>query len=78
MRTDDGYKLIISSIEAWKRSVIHKIENQKTKLRLLNPKIYNSLLITFYVFSSFKNRPNNAFNFEHATVDEIWKFSKKR
>lgn len=51
---DKGEKNI-SEIEKWKRKVILNTEDNKTKMNLLNPYIYNSL-ITFVAF--LKNRPH--------------------
>ena len=58
-------EITLSEIEKWKRKVlvINEEQNMKTKVRLLNPTIYRSL-ITFYIFSNFKSRPNNEFNFD--------------
>lgn len=38
-------------------------KQKKTKVRLLNPKIYRSL-ITFYTFSNFENRNNQQCNYD--------------
>ena len=57
----DTGEIVLSEVEKWKRKVINEQQNKKTKLRLLNPTIYRSL-ITFYIFSNFKERPNNQFN----------------
>ena len=59
----DTGEITLSEIEKWKRKVINEQQNKKTKLRLLNPTICRSL-ITFYIFSSFEERPNNQFNFD--------------
>ena len=59
----DTGEINLSEIEKWKRKVINEQQNKKNKLRLLNPTIYRSL-ITFYIFSNFKERPNNQFNYD--------------
>ena len=59
----DTGEITLSEIEKWKRKVINEQQNKKNKLRLLNPTIYRSL-ITFYIFSNFKERPNNQFNYD--------------
>lgn len=65
----------LSDIEKWKRKVINKQSNRKTKLRLLNPNIYRSL-ITFYIFSNFKSRNNNKFNYD-ITDDGVMKIYRQ-
>ena len=47
---------------------------KKNKLRLLNPTIYRSL-VTFYIFSSFEERPNNQFNYDisYDGIDKIFR-----
>ena len=70
----DTGEIVLSEIEKWKRKVINEQQNKKTKLRLLNPTIYRSL-ITFYIFSSFEERPNNKFNYDisYNGIDEIFR-----
>ena len=58
-----GFSLKIGKIGTGHPEVISEEQNMKTKVRLLNPTIYRSL-ITFYIFSTFKSRPNNQFNFD--------------
>ena len=55
---DDIDKLEVNNteIEKWKRKVIKNTKDRKSKLRLLDPVVYNSL-ITFVAFSKFKGRP---------------------
>ena len=61
----DTGEITLSEIEKWKRKVINEQCNKKkkNKLRLLNPTIYRSL-ITFNIFSNFRERPNNQFNYD--------------
>ena len=54
----DNGPITLSEVEKWKRKVINKQADRKTKLRLLDPNIYHSL-ITFVVFSKFEGRSNN-------------------
>ena len=54
----DKGPITLSEVEKWKRKVINKQTDRKTKLRLLDPNIYHSL-ITFVVFSKFEGRSNN-------------------
>ena len=50
-------------LEKWKRKVINQQKDRKTRLRLLDPNIYHSL-ITFVVFSNFKERPHNKIDYD--------------
>ena len=59
----DTGEITLSEIEKWKRKVVNEQQNKKIKLRLLNPTIHRSF-ITFYIFSNFKEQPNNQFNYE--------------
>lgn len=70
----DTGETTLSEIKKWKRKVINEEQNKKTKIRLLNPTIYHSI-ITFYIFSNFKSRSNNQFNYYIS--DGINKVSKK-
>ena len=54
----DNGPITLSEVEKWKRKVINKQTDRKTKLRLLDPNIYHSL-ITFVVFSKLEGRSNN-------------------
>ena len=54
----DNGPITLSEVEKWKRKVINKQTDRKTKLRLLDPNIYHSL-ITFVVFSKFEGRSSN-------------------
>ena len=45
----DTREITLSDIEQWKRKIINEQHNKKTKVRLLNPTIFRSL-ITFYIF----------------------------
>ena len=54
----DNGPITLSEVEKWRRKVINKQTDRKTKLRLLDPNIYHSL-ITFVVFSMFEGRSNN-------------------
>ena len=54
----DNGPITLSEVEKWKRKVINKQTDRKTKLRPLDPNIYHSL-ITFVVFSKFEGRSNN-------------------
>ena len=68
----DKGKKNISEIEKWKRKVIKNQKDRRTKLRLLDPYVYNSL-ITFVAFFNFKERPYNkiAKYFEYRGIDEV-------
>lgn len=57
-----------------KKLVNEQRNKKKNKLRLLNPTIYRSL-ITFYVFSNFKERPNNQINYDISCkgIDKIFR-----
>ena len=57
----DNGEITISEIEKWKRKVTNQQTDRKTRLRLLDSNIYHSL-ITFVVFSNFKERL-------HSTID---------
>ena len=59
----DKGPITLSEVEKWKRNVINKQTDRKTKLRLLDPNIYHSL-ITFVVFSKFEGRPNNKIDYD--------------
>ena len=59
----DNGKIIHSEIEKWKRKVIKNQKDRRTKLNLLDPNIYHSL-ITFVAFSNF-------FYFTYEGIDEI-------
>lgn len=59
----DKGEITLSEIEKWKRKVFNQQTDRKTRLRLLDPNIYHSL-ITFVVFSKFKNRPNNKIHYD--------------
>ena len=61
----DKGEITLSEIEKWKRKVIYQQTDRKTRLQLLDPNIYNSL-ITFVVFFNFKGRPNNKFDFDQS------------
>ena len=71
----DKGKKIISEIEKWKRKVIKDQKDRRTKLNLLDPYIYNSL-ITFVAFSNFKGRPHKKVEkyFTYKGLDEIDKY----
>ena len=56
-------KITLSEIEKWKRKVINQQTDRKTRLRLLDPNIYHSL-ITFVVFSKLEGRPNNKIDYD--------------
>ena len=76
----DTGELTLSAIEKWKRKVIHEEKDKKTKLALLKPKIYNSL-ITFYIFSNFKNRPSLPILFEDSFFPNFsskWTYQDKK
>ena len=45
----DTREITLSDKEQWKRKIINEQHNKKTKVRLLNPTIFRSL-ITFYIF----------------------------
>ena len=59
----DKGEITLSEIEKWKRKVINQQTDRKTTLRLLDPNIYHSL-ITFIVFSNFKERPHNKVDYD--------------
>ena len=59
----DKGEITPSEIEKWKRKVINQQTDRKTRLRLLDPNIYHSL-ITFIVFSNFKERPHNMIDYD--------------
>ena len=59
----DKGEINISEIEKWKRKVVNQQTDRKTKLRLLDPNVYHSL-ITFIVFSNFKGRPHNKTDYD--------------
>ena len=59
----DKGELTLSEIEKWKRKVINQQTDRKTKLQLLNPNVYRSL-ITFVVFSKFNGRPHNKIDYD--------------
>ena len=72
----DKGKIIISEIEKWKRKVIKNQKDRRTKLNLLDPNIYNSL-ITFVAFSNFKGRSHKKVEnyFTYEGIDEIDKYN---
>ena len=59
----DNGEITLSEIEKWKRKVINQQTDRKTKLQLLDPNIYHSL-ITFVVFSNFKGRLYNKIDYD--------------
>ena len=59
----DNGEITLSEIEKWKRKVVNQQTDRKTKLRLLHPNVYHSL-ITFLVFSNFKGRPHNNIDYD--------------
>ena len=59
----DNGEITLSEIEKWKRKVVNQQTDRKTRLRLLDPNIYHSL-ITFVVFSNFKERPHNKIDYD--------------
>ena len=59
----DNGEITLSEIEKWKRKVVNQQTDRKTRLRLLDPNIYHSL-ITFVVFSNFKGRPHNKIDYD--------------
>ena len=59
----DKGPITLSEIEKWKRKVINQQTDRKTRLRLLDPNIYHSL-ITFVVFSKLEGRPNNKIDYD--------------
>ena len=71
----DNGEITLSEIEKWKRKVVNQQTNRKTKLRLLDPNVYHSL-ITFFVFSNFKGRLHNKIDYE-LSWDGIEKFIKR-
>ena len=52
----DKGPITLSEIEKWKRKVINQQTDRMSKLRLLDPNVYHSL-ITFVFFFKFKDRP---------------------
>ena len=68
----DNGKIIHSEIEKWKRKVIKDQKDRRSKLNLLDPNIYHSL-ITFVAFSNFKGRSYNKIEnyFTYEGIDEI-------
>ena len=59
----DNGEITLSEIEKWKRKVVNQQTDRKTRLRLLDPNIYHSL-ITFVVFSNFKERSHNKIDYD--------------
>ena len=59
----DNGEITLSEIEKWKRKVVNQQTDRKTKLQLLDPNIYHSL-ITFVVFSNFKGRSHNNIDYD--------------
>ena len=59
----DNGEITLSEIEKWKRKVVNQQTDRKTKLRLLHPNVYHSL-ITFVVSSNFKGRPHNKIDYD--------------
>ena len=59
----DNGEITLSEIEKWKRKVVNQQTDRKTRLRLLDPNIYHSL-ITVVVFSNFKERPHNKIDYD--------------
>ena len=59
----DNGPITLSEVEKWKRKVINKQTDRKTKLRLLDPNIYHSL-ITFVAFSKFEGRSHNKIDYD--------------
>ena len=59
----DNGEITLSEIEKWKRKVVNQQTDRKTRLWLLDPNIYHSL-ITFVVFSNFKERPHNKIDYD--------------
>ena len=59
----DKGPITLSEVEKWKRKVINKQTDRKSKLRLLDPNIYNSL-ITFVAFSKFEERSHNKVDYD--------------
>ena len=59
----DNGEITLSDMEKWKRKVVNQQTDRKTKLRLLHPNVYHSL-ITFVVFSNFKGRPHNKIDYD--------------
>ena len=68
----DNGKIIHSEIEKWKRKVIKNQKDRRSKLNLLDPNIYHSL-ITFVAFSNFEGRLYNMVEnyFTYEGIDEI-------
>ena len=65
----DNGETPLSEIDKWKRKVINQQTDRKTKLRLLDPNVYHSL-ITFVVFSNFIGRPHNKIDYD-LSIDGI-------
>ena len=63
-----------SEIEKWKRKVIKNKKDRRTKLNLLDPNIYHSL-ITFVAFSNFEGRSHKKIEnyFTYEGIDEIYR-----
>ena len=59
----DNGLITLSEVEKWKRKVVNQQTDRKTKLRLLDPNIYHSL-ITFVAFSKFRGRPSNKIDYD--------------
>ena len=59
----DKGPITLSEVEKWKRKVVNQQTDRKTKLRLLDPNIYHSL-ITFVVFFKFEERPHNKIDYD--------------
>ena len=70
----DKGPITLSEVEKWKIKVVNQQSDRKTKLQLLDPNIYHSL-ITFVVFLKF-NRPCNKIDYE-LSYDGISKVNKK-
>ena len=68
----DNGKITLSEVEKWKRKVIKNQKDRRTKLNLLDPNIYHSL-ITFVAFSNFEGRSHNRIEnyFTYEGIDEI-------
>ena len=68
----DNGKITLSEVEKWKRKVIKNQKDRRTKLNLLDPNIYHSL-ITFVAFSNFEGRSHNKIEnyFTYEGIDEI-------
>ena len=68
----DNGKITLSEVEKWKRKVIKNQKDRRTKLNLVDPNIYHSL-ITFVAFSNFEGRSHNKIEnyFIYEGIDEI-------